>query len=76
MSLLLSASPLASSDAGSALLPIISLVFFVALFLGISAWLLWSRRDRWAKDASIPLHDAPVEPRGATTASLGREDLR
>jgi len=73
MSLLLAAPPTAT-DVGTGVLPSISLVFFVALFLGIGAWLVFSSRDRWAKDASIPLRDAPVEPRGA--AEPRKEDRR
>ena len=51
--------------------PIVSMLFFIAVFLGVVAWLIFSKKDRWARDASIPLSEAPVEPR-----SSAREEER
>jgi cbb3-type cytochrome oxidase subunit 3 len=46
-------------------LPIVSLIFFLALFLGVVLWLLLTKRSRWEADARIPLDDGPdpVTPR-------------
>lgn len=45
----------------------IALVFFLALFLGIVLWLIFSNSARWQRDAEIPLQDDPVEPRTSET---------
>lgn len=46
-------------------LPIVSLVFFFALFVGVLLWLFLTKRSRWEADARIPLDDGPdpVTPR-------------
>lgn len=59
------AAPAESPSGGGSVWPLVSLVFFVALFVLMLAWLLFSRKERWARDASIPLSEEPVEPRRA-----------
>lgn len=56
-------------------LPLVSLVFFFALFLGVVLWLVLSKRSRWEADARIPLDDGPdpVTPR-ANRASENRHE--
>jgi cbb3-type cytochrome oxidase subunit 3 len=56
----------AASDAG--LWPTVSMLFFLAVFLGVIAWLIFSKKERWARDASIPLSETPVEPRSSASA--------
>ena len=41
----------------------LALLFFLALFIGLVLWLSLSKSDRWKRDADIPLHDEPVDPR-------------
>lgn len=64
--LLAAASP---APEGSGLLPSISLVIFVTLFVGILLFLVLTRKERWAKDARIPLEPDPVEPRTPPASS-------
>lgn len=68
---LLATAPVAAPDevpdAGGSVWPLVSLVFFVTLFALMIAWLLLSRKERWARDASIPLSEEPVEPRDPGT---------
>jgi len=49
----------------SSILPIVSLIFFLGLFLGVVLWLLLGGKARWDADARIPLDDGPdpVTPR-------------
>jgi len=66
---MLAAAPAASADAaapvssGVGFWPTASMLFFIAVFLGVVAWLVFSKKERWARDASIPLSESPVEPR-------------
>ena len=55
----------------SSLLPIVSLLFFLGLFVGVVLWLFLTRKSRWDADARIPLDDGPnpVTPRRASTES-------
>lgn len=51
--------------------PELSLVFFLALFVGLVIRLVLSRSKRWERHARIPLDDQnPVDERG-TTAKEG-----
>lgn len=51
--------------AESSFWPVLSTLFFFALFIGIIVWLLVTGRSgRWSRDARMPLDDVhPVEPR-------------
>lgn len=40
----------------------IALVVFLALFLGVVAWLWIVPKKRWNRDARLPLDDAPRAP--------------
>jgi len=43
--------------------PEVGLLLFVGIFLVIIVWVLTRRRKDIQKQAQIPLHDEPVEPR-------------
>jgi hypothetical protein len=51
-------------------LPIVSLLFFLALFVGVVLWLLLGSKARWEADSRIPLDDGPdpVTPRSPDRA--------
>lgn len=63
----------ATETSGYGFWPTVSMLFFIAVFLGVVAWLIFSNKERWARDASIPLSEAPVEPR---SAARGEERTR
>ena len=46
-----------------AVLPVMSLLIFLSLFLALVAWLVFTPSARWMRDARIPLEEPPVEPR-------------
>ena len=49
----------------------LSLLFFLALFLGIVARLVFSRSQRWKEDAQIPLKDTIEMERDESSMSEG-----
>ena len=49
----------------------LSLLFFLALFLGIVARLIFSRSTRWKEDAQIPLEDTIEMKRDEHSMSEG-----
>ena len=49
----------------------LSLIFFLALFLGIVARLVFSRSPRWKEDAQIPLKETVEMEGDATSMSEG-----
>lgn len=55
----------------SSVLPVVSLLFFFGLFIGVLLWLALTRKSRWDADARIPLDDGPdpVTPRRASPES-------
>lgn len=44
--------------------PEISLIFFMSMFVVLVLRLVFSRAERWQKDARIPLSETPVEDSG------------
>lgn len=44
----------------SGLWPSVSLIVFLLLFIGMLVWLFVVPSTRWARDARMPLEDAPV----------------
>lgn len=50
-----------------AALPVLSLLFFLSLFLALLAWLVFTPTARWKRDARMPLEEAPVEHRTPET---------
>lgn len=56
-------APIVAMLAADGTIGTIALVFFLALFVGIVLWLVFSNSSRWKRDAEIPLHEDPVEPR-------------
>jgi hypothetical protein len=49
----------------------LSLLFFLVLFLGIVARLVFSRSQRWKEDAQIPLNDTIEMERDESSMSEG-----
>ena len=49
----------------------LSLLFFLVLFLGIVARLIFSRSQRWKEDAQIPLNDTIEMERDESSMSEG-----
>ena len=45
------------------MLPTLSMLIFLSLFLGLLAWQFLTPTARWRRDARIPLEEAPIEPR-------------
>jgi len=48
---------------GSAVFAIVGLVIFVAVFIGLTVWVLTRRQKQVDKWSNIPLHDEPIDPR-------------
>lgn len=56
-------SPFDSLIAETSIPAVVSLLFFLCLFLGILLWVAFgNRHGRFARDARIPLEDEPVDP--------------
>jgi hypothetical protein len=43
--------------------PVLSLLMFLSLFVGVLLWLWIVPARRWQRDARMPLEEAPVEAR-------------
>jgi len=58
--------------AANSLWPIISLIIFVLCFVGVLIWTYRGRKDRFVREAALPLDDA-TSPELLTGADHGNE---
>jgi len=59
---------------GNAIFALVGLVIFVAVFLGLTVWVLTRRQKQVDTWSSIPLHDEPVEERDPQQADQPEAD--